>query len=329
MRLLHLLVALVLCSSPTAAEIADEEFARIVKPFLDRYCIGCHGEKKQKGDRRYDLIRADFTDRETATLYQDMLDQLKLGEMPPKDPVPSAVAREEIIAWIDAKLHQVRENRIAASEGTPLRRLSHREYSNTLYNLFRFEDKNFLLASGLPKDNLDHHFDNNAHHLTVSSNLFVNYLSVADKVLDRVLVPAKQVPATTYRITPENLGGGVDVVVYHQQEHGKSYADLVGRLPQRSRCWIEDGFTAPYDGTYTVTIAAEVVNRSHPDWKAHQTPSPTANFTLGLFSTSKEYGLISSINIADEHLTSFTIVEGKTSYQATVSLTKGSTLYLR
>lgn len=308
---------------------SDEVFENKVKPFLEDYCIRCHGEKKQKGDRRYDKLSDDFSNRETAILYQDMLDQLHLGEMPPKKPFPSMEKQNEVISWINSKLKKIREDKIASATGTSLRRLSHREYSNTLYDLFKFEDKNFLLASGLPKDSLGHSFDNNANKLKVTGHLYANYLSVADKVLDRIFVPAKQVVPKTYIIKPENLGGGVDVIVYNQQEHGKSYADIVGKIPQRSRLWIENGFTAPYDGEYKIVIDSEVISRNHPNWKEHKTPNPKSNFKLGLFSTSKEYGLISSINIADEHLKTFTIKDGQKKYEATVHLTKGSTLYMR
>ncbi|MCM8541438.1 MAG: DUF1592 domain-containing protein, partial [Lentisphaeraceae bacterium] len=241
---------------------------------------------------------------------------------------PAMEQQNEVVNWINKKLKKIREEQIASKNGTPLRRLSHREYSNTIYDLFGFKDKKFLLASGLPKDSIAHSFDNNAHQLKVSAHLYENYLSVADKVLDRIILPRKKVQAQEYHIKPKDLGSGVDAVVYNQQEHGKSYVELLGAIPQRSRCWIEDGFAAPYDGEYKVVIDAAVINRNHPDWKFHHTPNPKSKFRLGLYSTSKEYGLISSINIADQHLKSFTIDDSKKKYEATVYLTKGSTLYL-
>ena len=319
-------ICLLLSISPV---YSDQIFTNKIKPFLEDYCIRCHGEKKQKGDRRYDKLSDDFSDRETATLYQDMLDQLHLGEMPPKKPYPSVDLQNEVIGWINSKFKKIREQQIASKTGTPLRRLSHREYSNTLYDLFGFKDKNFLLASGLPKDSITHGFDNNAHQLKVTPHLYENYLSIADKVLDRVFVPADKVSPKEYLISPENMGGGVDVVVYNQKEHQKSYAEIVGGIPQRSRLWIENGFRAPFDGEYEIEIDAAAVNRNHPDWKSHKTPNPKSAFRLRLCATSKDYGLISSINIADEHLKTFTVSDSQKKYKARVHLKKGATLYLR
>ena len=53
MRLLTLLIAL-----PAAA--APVDFVHDVRPILDRHCIECHGEKKQKSGLRLDVKAAAF-----------------------------------------------------------------------------------------------------------------------------------------------------------------------------------------------------------------------------------------------------------------------------
>ncbi len=58
--------------------------------FLQQHCLGCHGEKKQKGDRRFDHLELNFDDEDTAFEWQEILDMVNLGEMPPEDePQPS------------------------------------------------------------------------------------------------------------------------------------------------------------------------------------------------------------------------------------------------
>ena len=59
--------------------------------FLKTYCIDCHGEVKQKRDRRLDQLmmnrgevpHVNVNDEFNMNLLMDTLDQLNLGEMPP------------------------------------------------------------------------------------------------------------------------------------------------------------------------------------------------------------------------------------------------------
>ena len=62
---------------------ADAKLADI-RPFLQKYCFDCHGPEKQKGDYRFDTLKTDLSDIETLETWQNILDQLNLGEMPPK-----------------------------------------------------------------------------------------------------------------------------------------------------------------------------------------------------------------------------------------------------
>ena len=325
-KIFYVILGLVIGASPLSAK--DEYFEKTVKPYLEEYCIRCHGDKKQKADRRYDKISDNFKDRETATLWQDMLDQLHLGEMPPKKPFPSSEKQKEIVSWITKKMEKVREEQLASKTGTVMRRLSHREYSKTLYDLFKFDDSNFLMAFGLPEDSIDHGFDNNAKSLKTTSFLYEKYLSVADKVLDAVVMPQKRPKPKTWKLTPENLWGGRDTPVYHKDKHGKSYADLIGRMKQASRCWVESGFAAPVDGIYKIRINAEVFGRNDKDWKLHGTPKPGSAFKLGVYATSREYGQISADNISDYHITTLTITDDKKIYEVEAKLKKGFVPYM-
>jgi hypothetical protein len=47
--------------------------------FVAEYCVGCHGEEKQKGDRRLDGLTGDFSDNGNLLLIEEMLDMLNLG----------------------------------------------------------------------------------------------------------------------------------------------------------------------------------------------------------------------------------------------------------
>ena len=62
---------------------ADESLNKL-SPFLKQHCYDCHGPEKQKGDIRFDNLAKDLADIENLEIWQGMLDQLNLGEMPPK-----------------------------------------------------------------------------------------------------------------------------------------------------------------------------------------------------------------------------------------------------
>ena len=74
------LIAGLLVAGRVAADKAD-----LVRPFLETYCIKCHGEDKQKGDRRFDHLTGNPKTLDEAEGLQEVLDQLNLAEMPPED----------------------------------------------------------------------------------------------------------------------------------------------------------------------------------------------------------------------------------------------------
>ena len=53
--------------------------------FLQKYCIDCHGADKQKGNRRFDGLTENVSGIEDLEMWQEVLDLLNLGEMPPEE----------------------------------------------------------------------------------------------------------------------------------------------------------------------------------------------------------------------------------------------------
>ena len=76
------LLALALLIVPSA-NAADAAVAPSVTAFFQTYCVGCHGPKKQQGDFRVDALKI-ATNAADAENWQLVLDNLQLGEMPPK-----------------------------------------------------------------------------------------------------------------------------------------------------------------------------------------------------------------------------------------------------
>ena len=110
-----------------AASFADES------AFLSNYCLKCHGEEKQKGDRRFDGLNQDFSSIETLEAWQEILDQINLGEMPPeKEKQPSAEETKAIVEAITGKLKLAHKTHSADLAKPVIRRLNKVQYDRTV-----------------------------------------------------------------------------------------------------------------------------------------------------------------------------------------------------
>ena len=87
---------------------ADDEFTREVRPFLDNYCVPCHGPQKQKSRIRVDHLTASMKDRKEAELWVRMLEAIEFGEMP-SDKAKKFPTRKEarvVQGWIARTLER-------------------------------------------------------------------------------------------------------------------------------------------------------------------------------------------------------------------------------
>ncbi len=85
---------------------ADEEFTRKIRPFLNTYCISCHGPEKQKGKIRFDQLTASMSDRKEAELWARMLEAMEFGEMPSDSAkkFPTKAEARLVQGWISRAL---------------------------------------------------------------------------------------------------------------------------------------------------------------------------------------------------------------------------------
>ena len=169
---------------------ADAAVPRPVSGFMQTYCIDCHGPKKQKGDFRVDELKISATAAD-AENWQLVLDNLHLGEMPPKDaklhPKPAEV--EPVTAWIQSEISRAASVLKGTGGEVVLRRLNRAEYQNTIADLF---DVHGDFTAGFPDDTLDHGFDNNGAALMLSAAQMQEYMKAAEFVLARAIAPAKR-----------------------------------------------------------------------------------------------------------------------------------------
>ncbi|MBI1374574.1 MAG: DUF1592 domain-containing protein [Phycisphaera sp.] len=171
-----------------AAVHADDAMEKTVRPFFAEYCTKCHGEKKHKGNLRLDTLKIDFDSPKTMGHWEEVMNRINSGDMPPEDeprPKPAAVAT--MAEWI---IGQLREGEVAkqssAGELVAFRKLSREEYANTIRDLLGV---NFDVTGpgGLPEDPDWKGFERIGSVLTLSPSHVEKYLNAADAILDEAL----------------------------------------------------------------------------------------------------------------------------------------------
>ena len=205
-----------------------------IKPFLDTYCIKCHGEKKQKGQVRFDNINWEITDNDTAQRWQDVLDQLNSGDMPPED--KKQPTHEELQKTLATLTHSVDQARIALENHhgeIKLRRLNRREYSNTVYDLLGFH----VPAKLLPEDAESENFDTVGDDQMFTSLHLETYLEAGRRVAQESLrwTPAAKRPVKVHRKDPSGA-----VVKRYQEVVAKGDRQMAQKKAGKS--WKEMGF---------------------------------------------------------------------------------------
>ena len=165
---------------------ADSEafFSDRVTPFIENYCISCHQNRRptQAGVNFSPALKAPshaaFHDQ-----WKRAVARVKAHDMPPKGaPQPSDADRRMFVDWI-TKLKYL-------SEKDPgrfvIRRLTKTEYGNTLHDLFGVEPS---IADGLPDEVSGKGYLNSLSPLQLEQ-----YLTIADRVLDRIVAPEDAPP---------------------------------------------------------------------------------------------------------------------------------------
>lgn len=183
---IQLALVLGLASSTEAAD----EFQQQILPLLETYCITCHSTDEQAGELDLQRFQTLADVRQHPLVGQQMLDQLTLDEMPPKDsPQLSAAEKQRLTSWLRTTLDQI----AIASAGDPgpvgLRRLSNAEYTYSIRDLTGVDTLD--PAREFPADGgAGEGFTNAAAALVMSPTLLTKYLDAAKEVAEHaVLLP--------------------------------------------------------------------------------------------------------------------------------------------
>ncbi len=171
-----------------AAEVPPD-FAKTGRPFLEKYCIGCHGGKEPKAELSLELYRDTAAVVKQRKVWENVQKMLVTGEMPQKGkdrPRPTVAEAEAFVSLVKAVFDHADRNAKPDPGRVTMRRLNRVEYRNTIRDLVGVE---FDPTEDFPSDDIGHGFDNIGDVLSLSPVLMERYLAAADNIMSRAITP--------------------------------------------------------------------------------------------------------------------------------------------
>lgn len=167
--------------------------------------------------------------------------------MPPPDSERlSDQQRRDLLTWLESAL--LKNSPVG---GTTLRRLSRREYANTIRSIFDL--RNFKLPNSFPPDNKVHGFDNQGQALVMAVSHLEAFSDTATLVADEFFAPPRpQIPSSEWFVPAKDL-----VISYSSAclIDGAMRLASSGKNIKRNGTW-PSRFEAPAKGHYTIEITA-------------------------------------------------------------------------
>ncbi len=249
-------------------------FAVDQSTFLKTYCIKCHGDAKQQGDRRFDALTAEIKTPDDALLWQEILDQLNQGDMPPKkEKQPS---KKELLAVVDAITQSVADatQRLKGTGAhTVLRRLNSFEYQQTIGDLLGLNVAGWNPTVDFPPEVRADGFDNNSAAQVTSGILLDRYFVAAEEAIQRATAFGPKPASKSYmQKSPFYFEGKAsrDLPKLFRTDRYRwvsstGYDDLVARHYRGGHIGFEPLARggAPQSGRYTMRIQAAAIDRTH------------------------------------------------------------------
>ncbi|MFK8112383.1 MAG: DUF1592 domain-containing protein [Rubripirellula sp.] len=237
------------------------------KAYVQTHCIRCHGVEEQNADRRFDVLAAELSDHQTAESWQEILDIVNLGEMPPEDePQPSADETKRFVAAVTRQIKLARES-LASGRQERFRRLNRYEYRNTIRDLLGVNTESFDPTTSFPADDRVDGFENIGEHLVLSDYLLQCYLEAASRSIDKAVQSRAVVEPFHEVVQPNDITRRRFYFRPEQQfivNPTGDYVDMAHTDPSRGRIPSGRFKGVPADGYYTIRIKAEGINREHP-----------------------------------------------------------------
>jgi hypothetical protein len=168
--------------------------AEPLRQFISKYCLECHDTRSHKGDREFETFTLPFKSEADLVAAKDITDQIVLKEMPPKKALqPTDEERLAVLRILREGSALAREKLTSTGAATVMRRLSLREYENTLTALFGRRVDTLGLTGEFPKEKTSRHMDTIGQTLVTSGFLVDQYFQAANRLVEtRLGAPVRE-----------------------------------------------------------------------------------------------------------------------------------------
>lgn len=155
--------------------------------YLQQYCAKCHAGEKQEGNFQLAILGA-APNEITSPAWEDVLDLIQLGEMPPEDEKqPTAAERSELIKWLSSLINGHKETVRERQEVRQMRRLTPSQYWNTLNALMGAEH---VVNTPVPDFDVGKSRDN--HGLTMTPEHLDSFMRIAEEAMMQKIQPFRR-----------------------------------------------------------------------------------------------------------------------------------------
>lgn len=247
-----------------AAFFAAAPFVCADQTLLKTHCAKCHSGTEPKGD--FDLsVLGDGPTNENVELWENSLDYVKAGEMPPaKKSRLSDSDRGRLVHFLKKNV-QSYEQRADKSLRTPPRRLNNRELANSVADVLLIEDiGTHQPTANLLGDTLQDGFDTNGDALGFSEFHMEQYIDAFRKIVDATILSGVRPATQRYHVSSD------DIFMAGRNQNSKRDAtkrnpDSVDFFDVRSRAYFGNFRSAPASGRYRIRIKATAMDRGRYD----------------------------------------------------------------
>jgi len=269
----HLVLATCLAAALTSNGVAAVEVPADLKQFFMANCFTCHGEAKQKSDRRFDKVLSEPLTDNGFELLKEALNAMNRGDMPPTKSNVRRPSNESIAVAIGQLTNLLISAADAKSEGTTVtRRLNRFEYLHSIRDLLGVDTAIFDPTGDFPDDAKAEGFDNNGEALILSDYQLRRYIETAEAYVNKASYFNRDKPVhQSFVFGPTDFGGRPRMVksavtwrlLVDDKYLDVAHGNAIERHPNYPKSYSKHG--APHDGYYTITVRADAIGRlDHP-----------------------------------------------------------------
>jgi hypothetical protein len=163
-----------------------DEFARTIRPILAQNCSACHNSSNPKGPVDFLKAQTSADVEKQRGVWRNVAAQLRNRTMPPVATKLTEQDRQLVAMWVDQHLQQTACSGQDYAGAVTIRRLTRRDYGNTIRDLLGVE---LDMTALFPEDGSGGEgFDTDGETLFVPPLMMEKYMDAAQQVLSRVVI---------------------------------------------------------------------------------------------------------------------------------------------